>query len=84
MKIGVLAIQGDFDAHRRRLEELGAEVVEVRKPEERLARLKERLRRGDPDMEPDELHAAIERAEAKRRELLTPRAVNATARSAQA
>jgi glutamine amidotransferase PdxT len=27
MKIGVLALQGDFDAHRRRLEELGAEVV---------------------------------------------------------
>jgi 5'-phosphate synthase pdxT subunit len=34
MKIGVLALQGDFDAHRRRLEELGAEVVLVRKPEE--------------------------------------------------
>ncbi len=34
MRIGVLAIQGDFDAHRRRLEELGAEVVLVRKPEE--------------------------------------------------
>ena len=34
MKIGVLAIQGDFDAHRRRLEELGATVVLVRKPEE--------------------------------------------------
>ncbi|HXZ81094.1 MAG TPA: pyridoxal 5'-phosphate synthase glutaminase subunit PdxT [Terriglobales bacterium] len=34
MKIGVLAIQGDFAAHRRRLEELGAEVVEVRKPEQ--------------------------------------------------
>ena len=34
MKIGVLAIQGDFDAHRRRLEELGADVVLVRKPEE--------------------------------------------------
>ena len=31
MKIGVLAIQGDFDAHRRRLEELGAEVVLVRR-----------------------------------------------------
>ena len=31
--IGVLALQGDFDAHRRRLEELGAEVVLVRKPE---------------------------------------------------
>jgi 5'-phosphate synthase pdxT subunit len=34
MKIGVLAIQGDFDAHRRRLEELGAEVVLVRKAEQ--------------------------------------------------
>ncbi len=34
MKIGVLAIQGDFEAHRRRLEELGAEVVLVRQPEE--------------------------------------------------
>jgi pyridoxal 5'-phosphate synthase pdxT subunit len=34
MKIGVLAIQGDFDAHRKRLEELGAEVVEVRKTEQ--------------------------------------------------
>lgn len=34
MKIGVLAVQGDFDAHRRRLEELGAEVVLVRKPEQ--------------------------------------------------
>lgn len=34
MKIGVLALQGDFDAHRRRLEELGAEVRFVRKPEE--------------------------------------------------
>ena len=32
MKIGVLAVQGDFDAHRRRLEELGAEVVLVKKP----------------------------------------------------
>src|SRR3954454_1668940 len=34
MKVGVLAIQGDFDAHRRRLEELGADVVLVRKPEQ--------------------------------------------------
>jgi 5'-phosphate synthase pdxT subunit len=34
MKIGVLALQGDFAAHRRRLEQLGAEVVEVRKPEQ--------------------------------------------------
>jgi len=30
----VLAIQGDFDAHRKRLEELGAEVVLVKKPEQ--------------------------------------------------
>ncbi len=32
--IGVLALQGDFDAHRRRLEELGAEVILVKKPEQ--------------------------------------------------
>jgi 5'-phosphate synthase pdxT subunit len=32
MRIGVLALQGDFDAHRRRLEELGAEVALVRNP----------------------------------------------------
>jgi pyridoxal 5'-phosphate synthase pdxT subunit len=32
MKIGVLAVQGDFDAHRRRLEQLGATVVLVRHP----------------------------------------------------
>ncbi len=34
MKIGVLALQGDFDAHRIRLEDLGAEVVLVKKPEQ--------------------------------------------------
>jgi 5'-phosphate synthase pdxT subunit len=34
MTNGVLALQGDFDAHRRRLEELGAKVVLVRKPEQ--------------------------------------------------
>jgi pyridoxal 5'-phosphate synthase pdxT subunit len=33
MTIGVLALQGDFDAHRKRLEELGAKVVLVKKPE---------------------------------------------------
>jgi pyridoxal 5'-phosphate synthase pdxT subunit len=32
LTIGVLALQGDFDAHRRRLEELGAKVVLVKKP----------------------------------------------------
>ena len=30
LTVGVLALQGDFDAHRRRLEQLGAEVVLVR------------------------------------------------------
>ncbi|MGA3126651.1 MAG: pyridoxal 5'-phosphate synthase glutaminase subunit PdxT [Candidatus Korobacteraceae bacterium] len=34
MKIGILALQGDFDAHSRRVAELGAEPVLVRKPEE--------------------------------------------------
>lgn len=30
MKIGVLALQGDFEKHREKLRELGAEAVEVR------------------------------------------------------
>ena len=34
VQIGVLALQGDFDAHRKRLEELGADVVLVKKPEQ--------------------------------------------------
>ena len=34
MIVGVLALQGDFDAHRRRLEELGAKVVLIKKPEQ--------------------------------------------------
>ncbi|HET9840065.1 MAG TPA: pyridoxal 5'-phosphate synthase glutaminase subunit PdxT [Candidatus Angelobacter sp.] len=34
MTIGVLAIQGDYEAHKARLEHLGAEVVLVRKPEQ--------------------------------------------------
>jgi len=32
--IGVLALQGDFDAHRRRLQQLGANVLLVKKPEQ--------------------------------------------------
>lgn len=35
----------------------------------RIERLRERLKRGDPDMTADELQAAIDRAESKRREL---------------
>ena len=34
MTIGVLALQGDFDAHRKRLVELGAEVLLVKKPQQ--------------------------------------------------
>jgi 5'-phosphate synthase pdxT subunit len=34
MKIGVLAIQGDYEAHKAVLERLGAEVLLVRKPEQ--------------------------------------------------
>jgi pyridoxal 5'-phosphate synthase pdxT subunit len=38
LRIGVLALQGDFDAHRRMLEGLGAEATEIRTPD-RLAGL---------------------------------------------
>jgi 5'-phosphate synthase pdxT subunit len=34
MKVGVLAIQGDYEAHKARLEQLGADVTLVRKPEQ--------------------------------------------------
>ncbi len=34
MTVGVLALQGDYDAHRRCLQELGATVHLVRKPEQ--------------------------------------------------
>lgn len=34
MKIGILAIQGDFEAHARVLEKLGVEVVYVRTPDD--------------------------------------------------
>ena len=44
----------------RELQQLGA----------RIERPRERLQRGDPDMAPDEIQAAIDRAEVKRRKLL--------------
>src|SRR5690348_5598471 len=34
MTVGVLAIQGDYEAHKQRLEQLGAVVTLVRKPEQ--------------------------------------------------
>src|SRR4029077_3393088 len=35
LKVGVLALQGDFEAHCKTLRRLGAEAVEVRTPEQR-------------------------------------------------
>ena len=34
LKVGVLALQGDFEAHAKTLRALGAEPVEVRTPEQ--------------------------------------------------
>jgi len=34
MRIGVLALQGDFAMHAKALQKCGAEVVEIRKPEQ--------------------------------------------------
>ena len=45
MKIGVLALQGDFDAHRVRLEQLGAEVTLVRDPAQLEGLTKKRISR---------------------------------------
>lgn len=47
--------------------------TEVLELDARIARLRERLRAGDPDMAPDELLAVIERAEQKRLDLLMAR-----------
>lgn len=59
-------------AHRVKAEELPTAIREL---DARLARLRKRLAKGDPDMEPDEIQSAIERAEAKRAQLAqAPRA----------
>ena len=34
MKVGILAVQGDFEAHRRVVDVLGAQTMEVRRPED--------------------------------------------------
>ena len=49
-----------------RADEVPAEVAAL---DTRIARLRERLRSGDPDMEPDEIQVAIDRAETKRLQL---------------
>src|SRR5882757_2819662 len=53
-----------------RAETLPREIQEL---DTRIARLRERLKAGDPDFAADELQAGIERAESKRRELLDAR-----------
>jgi site-specific DNA recombinase len=50
----------------QRAESVPQEAAEL---DARIARLRERLKKGDPDLTPDELQPAIERAETKRREL---------------
>ena len=55
-----------MQATQARVTEAPRELEEL---EARIARLRDRLKRGDPDMPEDELQAAIDRAEEKRREL---------------
>jgi site-specific DNA recombinase len=46
---------------------------ELQELDARITRLRKRLAAGDPDITPDELQAALDRAEYKRRELAEPR-----------
>lgn len=55
-----------FKEHAARSREMPQELRDL---EARLDRLRRRLKDGDPDMAADEIQAAIERAEAKRRQL---------------
>lgn len=65
-----IEMQRDFSdriaARQQRAEQAPKELQEI---DARIARLRERLQRGDPDMPGDEIQVAIERAEAKRDEL---------------
>jgi site-specific DNA recombinase len=51
-------------------EKASAAPAELQALDERIARLRDRLKAGDVDMEPDEIQVAIDRAETKRREWL--------------
>lgn len=48
---------------------LAEQPEELRELTSRIERLRDRLKRGDPDMTPDEIQAAVDRAEAKAQEL---------------
>ncbi len=51
-------------------ERVDAIPTEIKAISDRISRMKDRLSAGDPDLEPDEIQAAIDRAEQKRQELL--------------
>jgi len=58
---------------------LAGQPQELQELDARIARLRNRLAAGDPDMTPDEIEAAIDRAERKRRELIELQPIEATA-----
>jgi site-specific DNA recombinase len=63
-------LQAAYRAHVASERRTAGEVpVQLRELTARIERLRERLRQGDSDLPPDELQAAIERAESKRRDL---------------
>ena len=55
---------------REQAEKADSAPAELQALDQRIGRLRERLEDGDPDLEPDEIQAAIERAEEKRKELV--------------
>jgi hypothetical protein len=63
-------LQKQFSDRRAELERRGGDAPrELAELDARPDRLRERLRKGDPDMEPDELQSAIDRVHAKRQQL---------------
>lgn len=64
-------MQAYYDERRQEFRNAAAEAPRaLQELDARITRLRERLISGDPDLPPDELQAAIERAETKRQELL--------------
>jgi site-specific DNA recombinase len=65
-----VALRASFQADARNRDARAVEAPrEVQELEARIARLRARLRAGDPDMAPDEIQVAIERADTKLEEL---------------
>jgi DNA repair exonuclease SbcCD ATPase subunit len=73
----VKEMQGYFSERVQATQSRATEVPrELEELEARIARLRDRLKRGDPDMPEDELQAAIDRAGEKRHELQEQLSVN--------